>query len=63
MLSATGELVLDANHVGAWGGSQSGGQIAGMLIAPFISDRFGRRLSMLILSTILVIVSFSVRAS
>jgi len=55
--TGTGQLILDANHVGAWGGSQSGGQIVGMLVAPFVSDRFGRRLAMLILSVLLVIVS------
>lgn len=52
-----GQLQLDASHVGAWAGIQSGGQIVGMLTGGFTSDRFGRKANMYILVFMLLLVS------
>ena len=53
---ATGARIIAANHVGAWTGVQSAGQIIGMWSIPFISDRFGRKygLYLILLSLTLV---------
>lgn len=52
-----GQQQINAQHVAAWGGIQSGGQIVGMLTGGFTSDRFGRRFNMGLLVAMLLIVS------
>jgi MFS family permease len=52
-----GALQLNAQHVAAWGGIQSAGQIVGMLTGGFTSDRFGRKANMYILVSMLILVS------
>lgn len=51
-----GGTKLDAGWVGIWGGTASAGGVIAPLIMPFISDRFGRRVS---LWTSLVIITAS----
>lgn len=51
-----GQLQLNAQHVAAWGGIQSAGQIVGMITGGFTSDRFGRKFNMGVLIAMLLIV-------
>ncbi|WVQ68182.1 uncharacterized protein L199_006388 [Kwoniella botswanensis] len=53
--ATTGALELDALHVSAWSACQNGAQIFGMLTGPAISDRFGRKAVMWILSLGLIL--------
>ena len=53
--NSAGALVLNPQHVAAWGGIQSGGQICGMWTGPFISDRYGRKSVMYALTVILTV--------
>jgi len=54
-----GKISHDPQPVGPWGGIQSGGQIIGMWGSPFISDRFGRKIVMGLLSFMLLLVCLS----
>ncbi|GFZ46073.1 hypothetical protein JCM24511_04319 [Saitozyma sp. JCM 24511] len=42
---SSGNLILDANVLAAWGGLQSLGQGLGMLSMHFVADRFGRKVA------------------
>ncbi|WVW83142.1 hypothetical protein I302_105160 [Kwoniella bestiolae CBS 10118] len=44
--SATGALSLDAHYVSTWGAVQQVGQIVFQVLAPFVVDRFGRKVAM-----------------
>ncbi|KAJ9121876.1 hypothetical protein QFC24_004458 [Naganishia onofrii] len=52
---ADGTLALSAQHVSAWGGVQSAGQIIGMISGPLTSDYLGRKFNMFLLTGLLII--------
>lgn len=52
---STGEVILSASTLSAFGSMVSAGQIIGMWSLPFIMDRYGRKIAMYIFVSVLVV--------
>lgn len=63
LVDQNGGPVLDAKHVSFWGGFFYVGQVALQLLAPIISDRFGRKACMWALIALMLVVSLQVTPS
>ena len=53
---ATGERVLDANHIGIWGAISFASQIFIQLVSPVTADRWGRKFNMYALTVFFTLV-------
>jgi MFS family permease len=61
--SATGERVLDANHIGIWGAVSFASQIVIQFISPITADRWGRKFNLHALTVFFTLVGAGVFAS
>ncbi|KAH6967855.1 general substrate transporter [Ilyonectria sp. MPI-CAGE-AT-0026] len=57
-MAKQGTTIIDGKYISAWGGIQSAGQTVGQILLQFATEKFGRKIALYIIWTILVISVF-----